>query len=77
MHPLIVQYIAETQERNPRARATIICEDLAIIDHNVGNYTLEVVETDENQETIIRNHVAFTTVKTLSALVQMHYTLKN
>lgn len=77
MHPLIVQYIAETQERNDDARATIINEDLAIVDHNVGNYALEIVEPANDGENLTRTHVNFQTIKTLSALVQMHYALKN
>ena len=73
MKDLLVDYIRETQERNPEAIATVFDEDTAVINHNVGNYTLEYIDASGGE--LKRQHISFDQVKHMAALVDLHYAL--
>lgn len=73
MDILLAQHIAELQERNTEAVITLLDDSTAIIDHNVGNYTLEYIDASGTE--LKRQHIPFHHVKILAALVQLHNTL--
>jgi len=75
MNQLLSAYIEDLQDRNMEAIVTLLNDSTAIVNHNVGNYTLEYIDTSE--DVLKRQHIPFCDIKMMFALVGLHSALNS